>query len=95
MDSLQFFDGNRYLVLCSLEKYDAIYKRIKHLLSKKSGITYIFFHYFAKIKNDSYDSLSIEKTLTLYNVIIHIKSVLNKGQNHYHYNIFLEKVPIK
>ena len=44
-----------------------------------------------KIKVDSYDSLSIEKTLALHNVIIHIKSFLNKDQNHYYYNIFLEK----
>ena len=29
--------------------------------------------------------------MTLHNVIIHIKSVLNKDQNHYYYNIFLEK----
>ena len=31
------------------------------------------------------------KTLTLHNVIIHIKSVLNKDKNYYYYNIFLEK----
>ena len=39
-----------------------------------------------KIKVDSYDSLPIEKTLTLHNVIILIKSALNKDQNK-----FLEK----
>ena len=44
-----------------------------------------------KIKLDSYDSLPIEKKLTLYNVTIHIKSVLNKDKNHYYYEIFLEK----
>ena len=32
-------------------------------------ITYIFFHYFLTIKVDSYDSLPIEKILTLHNVI--------------------------
>ena len=32
----------------------------------------------------------LEKTLTLHN-IIHIKSVLNKDQNHYYHNIFFEK----
>ena len=41
----------------------------------------IFSHYFAKIKVDSYDSLPVEKILTLNNVIIHIKSVLNKDKN--------------
>ena len=72
-------------------KYDAFYDRIRYLISLKSSITYIFSHYFAKIKVDSYDSLPIEKTLTLHNVIILIKSVLNKDKNHYYYKIFLEK----
>ena len=31
------------------------------------------------------------KTLALHNVIILIKSVFNKYQNHYYYNILLEK----
>ena len=38
----------------------------------------------------SFDSLPIEKILTLY-VIIHIKSVLNKDKNHYYY-IFSRKM---
>ena len=55
-------------------------------------MTYIFSHYFAKIQIDSYDSsFPIEGTLTLLNVIIHIKSVLNKIKNHYYYKIFSEK----
>ena len=41
----------------------------------------IFSHYFAKIKVGSYDSLPVEKILTLNNVIIYIKSVLNKDKN--------------
>ena len=60
-------------------------------MSLKSGIAYIFSHYFPKIKVDSYGSLPIEKILTLHNVIIHIKSVLNKDKNTYYYKIFLEK----
>ena len=47
--------------------------------------------YLAKIKFDSYDSLPIEKMLTLCNVIILIKSVLNKNENHHFCKIFLEK----
>ena len=46
------------------EKYDTIYDRIRYLISLKSGITYVFSHYFAKIKVDSYESLSIEKMFT-------------------------------
>ena len=41
-----------------------------------------FFHNYAKISVDSYDFLPLEKTLTLYNVVIHIKSILSKDQNH-------------
>ena len=39
------------------EEYDAIYNRIRYLISLESGITYIFSHYFVKIKVDSYDIL--------------------------------------
>ena len=37
---------------------------------------------------DYYDSLTIEKRVTLCNIIIHIKTVLNKDKNHYYYKIF-------
>ena len=53
----------------------------------------LFSHYYAKIKVDSYDSLPLEKILTLHNVSIPIKSVLDKNQSHYYYNIFFEKCP--
>ena len=82
---IRIYDGTRYLTLFGSEKYDAIYDRIRYLISLKSSITYIFSQYFAKIKVDSYDSLPIEKILTLYNVIIRIKSVLNKDKSHYYY----------
>ena len=72
------------------QNYDAIYNRIRYLISLKTGITYIFSHYFEKIKVDSYDSLPIEKRLILHIVIINIESVLNKDENHYSYQKFLE-----
>ena len=65
--------------------------RLDIFLSLKSSITYTFSHYFANIKVDSYDSLPIEKILTLHNVTIHIKSVLNKDKNNYYYMIFLKR----
>ena len=77
---IRIYDGTRYLTLFGSEKYDAICDRIRYLISLKSGITYIFSHYFAKIKVDSYDSLPIEKILTFNSVIILIKSVLNKDK---------------
>ena len=88
---IRIYDGTRYLVLLCPEKYDTIYNRIRYLISLKSGITYIFSHYYAKIKVDSYDSLPTEKMLTFHNVIIIIKSVLNKDESHYYYKIFLER----
>ena len=41
--------------------------------------------------NFYYDSLPLEKMLIFHKIIIHIKSVLNKDQNHCYYNMFLEK----
>ena len=35
--------------------------------------------------------MPIKKTLTVLNVIILIKPVVNKNENKYYYNIFLEK----
>ena len=58
---------------------------------EKSGITYVFSLNYAKIKIDWHDSLPLEQTLTLCNVIILIKWVFNKDENHWYYNIFLEK----
>ena len=89
---IRIFDGARYLVLFYPEKYDAINNRIRCLKSQKSGIAYFFPQITQKCKVGSYDFLPVEKILlTLHNVIILIKSVLNKDQNHYYYKIFLQK----
>ena len=61
---IRTYDRTRYLTLFDSEKYDAIYVRIRYIITLKSGTTYIFSHNFAKIKVDSYDSLPIKKTLT-------------------------------
>ena len=88
---IRTYDGTRYLTLFSSEKPDTIYNRIRYLVSLKNGIKYIPSHHFAKIKFSSYDCLPIEKSLTLHNVIIHVKSVLNKDKNHGYDKIFLVK----
>ena len=72
--------------LSKIDGFIRIYDETRYLT-----LQYIFSHYFAKIKVDSYDSLPIEKRLTLHNVLILIKSVLSKDKNHYNYKIFLEK----
>ena len=92
---IRVYDGNRYLVLFGPKKYGAIYGRIKHLISLKNVITYFISHNYATIKIDSNNSLPLEKTLTLLNVTILVKSVFNKHQNHCYYNIFLEILSYK
>ena len=88
---IRICDGTRFLKFFGSEKYDAISNRIRYLVSLKNTMIYVFSHNYAKIKVDSYDPLPTEKPLTLHNIIILIKSVLNKDQNHYYYNIFLKK----
>ena len=63
--------------------------KIKYLISEKSGITDSINHNFGNLKIDSYNSLTIEKILSFY-VIILIKSVVNGNKNEYYHNVFLE-----
>ena len=63
---------------------------MRYLITLKTGITYIFSHYFAKIKVDTSEFLPIVKGLTLDNVIALIKSVLSNDKNHYYCKIFLD-----
>ena len=75
---IRIYDGTRYLVLSCGEKYDFIYNRIRYLIGVKSDITYDISHNDTKIKTDSYDSFPLNL-------------VWNQDENHYYYNIFLEK----
>ena len=52
-------------------------------ICEKSGITDNLNNNFGKIRIDSYNSLAIEKILAFHNLIIHIKSVVNKNKNEY------------
>ena len=81
---IRIYDESRYLVLSGSEKDDAFYNRIRYLMRFKKGIIYVFPNNYARIKVDSYDYLSLEKTLTFHNVITHIKSVLNKDESQYY-----------
>ena len=58
---------------------------------KKWYKTYFFLDIMQSSKLISYDFLSLEKLISFHDVIILIKSVLDKDQNHHYYNIFLEK----
>ena len=80
---IRICDGTRYLTLYGSKKYEAIYNRIRYLISQKRWHQIYFFPIFLKNQSwflCSYDSLPIEKRLTLYNVIILIKSVLNNNK---------------
>ena len=87
---VKILDGIRYLVIFDCGWFDEICDRIKYLINEKSGITDSINQIFGRIRIESYNSLPIEKILTFHNVIILIKSVVNKDTNYY-YNIFLEK----
>ena len=65
---IRVYNGTRYLVISGAE--NGIYNKIRYLIGIKSGVLYVFSHNYARIKVDSYDSLSLEKTLTFHNVII-------------------------
>ena len=85
------FDRIRYLVLFSRGWYDAIYSGIRYLINEKRGVTDSINHNFARIRINSYNFWPIEKILTFHDLIILIKSVVNKNENKYNYNIFLGK----
>ena len=61
---IRVYDGTTYLVLFGPEKYDAIYNRIKYVISQKNGITFVFSHNYAKIKIDSCDFSPLEYWLS-------------------------------
>ena len=68
---------------------------MEFLIGLKNDDKYSINHNPARIRIDSYNSLYIEKKLTLHNVIILIKSVFNRDKDNYYYSIFLEKVCIE
>ena len=47
---IRIYDGIRYLTLFRSEKYNAIYDKIRYLISTKSGITYLFFTILQKLE---------------------------------------------
>ena len=78
----------RYLVLFAYSYCDKICDKIKYLISEKSGIADSSNHNFARIRIGSCKFLPIENILTFHNLILIIKSVANKNNNEYYYNIF-------
>ena len=81
----------KHLILFDYGLFNKIGDKIKYLISKKSGTTNSINHNFGKMRIDLYNSLPSKKILTFHNVIIIIRSVVNKNENKYYYNISLEK----
>ena len=44
----RIYNGTRYLVLFEYVNYDFIYSRIRYLMGRKCGITYVISHNYAK-----------------------------------------------
>ena len=74
---------------------DKVCYKIEHLTSKKIGIINSINYNFERIRIDSYISLLTKNILTFHIVVTLIKSVVNKNENNYYYNIFLEKCSYK
>ena len=60
---IRVYNGTRYLIIFGAE--NRIYNKIRYLIAVQSGVFYVFSHSYTRIKVDSHDSLSLEKTLTL------------------------------
>ena len=57
----------------------------------KSNIWDFYSHNYTKIKINLDDDLPFEKRLNVQNVVIIIKSVFNKNNNHYYYETFIQE----
>ena len=87
------YDKTRYLQLLhsSNEKYERMFDGFRYLIMFLSNISDLYSYKYTKIKINSDDDIPLGKTETMHNVIISIKSVLNKNYNHYFYIAFLVK----
>ena len=85
----------KYLVLSDYGLLDKNCDKIKYLISKISGLTNSINHDFGKIRIDLYNSFPIKTILIFHNVIILMKSVVNKNKNKCYCNIVFEKCSYK
>ena len=83
------YGGTKYFSFIWIQKYDAIFDNINILQDQKGVLNMLIFIIIAKIDSD--DDLPLEKTLTMHNDVMVIKSVFNKNHNQYYYKMFLEK----
>ena len=62
-------NGSKCLTLFGSKKYNAIFSRTRYLI-RQSGISYVVYHNYGKIKTNSDDNLPVEKTLPLHIFVI-------------------------
>ena len=77
------------LLLIGYGLFDEICDKIRYIISKKSDITDSIIHNFRKIRICSFNTLF--KILTFHSVIMFVRSVVNKNENEYYYDVILEK----
>ena len=88
---IKIYNRIRYLVLFDSGWFDKICDRNKYLISEKNGATDSINHNLQGSEFIHVVLYLLKKILTFCNAIILIKSVPNKNENNYYYNIFLEK----
>ena len=64
---------------------------MRYFIRVTSGITHAFLSLLPERQSLILWFFAYRKKLTLQNVIIHLKLIINRYKNHYYYNIFLEK----
>ena len=79
----EIVDRIRYLVLFDNEWFDKICDTIKYLIREQRGIKDSIIPNFGKIRIDSINFLPTGKLLTFQNVLMLIKSVVNKNKYKY------------
>ena len=87
---IKIHDGVRDFVLFDCSWFDNICDRIKYLIGEKMVLLIILIIILQESKL-VHTELSTEKIWTSHNVTILIKSIVNKNENNYYYNTFLEK----
>ena len=92
---IKIYDVTRYLVILGPSWFDEICNSFKYLINEKKGIADSISYNLAIIRLDSYNSFPIEKILSFHNVIILVKSIVNKNKSEHYYSMFLEKGSFK
>ena len=79
------YDKTRYLAFFhSDEKCERIFDRIRYFIMLKSNISDIYCHKYTKFEIKSNDVLSLDKAITMHDVIILVKFFFNENHSRYY-----------